>query len=505
MGKTYPSFKEWVANKGLPTHLIELVDYCYHELEKERQDPLSSGHRLKGFSERSIACTHSDAILEVAKAILCQEDWVLACKGRYEWVAVDEAQDMNSGQWELVKWLAKRHSKPISGSKQRFHWQNLMIVGDDFQSLYSWRGARPDLLVKFISESGPGIRFYPLTTNFRSGQAIIDIANAALRSAKNRIFSGELNCGRPELDAHTSLDEFSDRSDEAEFVANSIQEEISRGTPPSEIAALYRINASSGPLEMELIRRKVPYRLAGRGFFARPEVDAAIRYIALALDPEDREAYSIAYRVPFRFIGRKMLAAYPTLKVLSEEKPGKVAGRWKGAARFVRDVKGVTKSLEQKGLVAALKHAFNAVGIRRHYIQEGEQDESGIEMIDSAIAGLLSCAKSAKSPEDFLEKALQGLEGKTADPDDKQENKVTLSTMHSGKGLEWTSVYLIGLQAGLLPLKDAPYEEEKRLLYVAITRAKTGLHMSYSANRPGEQPVPSPFLWLLGLKRLAQA
>lgn len=360
-------------------------------------------------------------------------------------------------------------------------------------SIYGWRGARPDLLFDFVAIEGPQLSFYPLTMNFRSGQAILDVANKLLRTAKKKLFAGELRCGRPDIEAVVVARENEDTVFEAAGVADSIQAAILANRPPSEIAVLYRMNSQAGLVELELIRRAIPYRVAGRGFFMRPEVDAAIKYIALSLDETDEEAFETIYRLPFRWIKRDFLTEFPTLASLRGKPKGLVSARWKGATRLLKDMDALIVRLKEEGLVAALEYVFDEIGLREHCKRQTDDEEDlGSDdnepdlssEIDTAINELLACARISGDPISFLEFVREKRDQvMVEDPDgEKEDARVTLSTCHKFKGLERDDVYVIGMSPGLFPARGAPLEEERRLAYVALTRARRNLHVSWVEN-----------------------
>ncbi len=503
-GAYYASFVDWAKTVGLDTATARLIDFCYRALETERADPVGRGHTLSGFKRGDVACDHDDAMLEVAKAVRAGDPWINKVKGAYRHVVIDEAQDCNLAQWVFVRFLSRELSRTSPESGVTSTWQNLMVVGDDAQAIYEWRGTRPDLLADMISVEGPSLSFYALTMNFRSGQKIIDVVNKVLRKLRNRLSRDELRCGRPDIEAEVSLRVCGDAQDEAELVVDGIQRSLAAGRSPSEIAVLYRINALSGPIEVELIRRQIPYRVAGSGFFMRPEVDAAVKYIALALDPDDVEAYETVYRVPRRWINKKFLASFPKFSALRGHKPGELAARWKGAHRLVRDMDKLIERLREEGLVAALEFIFDVIGVRKHFVRmAGESPDDDVSEIDETLRVLLACAESAGDPKRFIEFARDMRAGTGvghSDPDGEHaDDRVTLSSIHRGKGLEWEEVFLIGVTEGLLPLGRGDPDEEQRLCYVAVSRPKKALRLSCAGRREGEHTRPSPLVYDAGL------
>lgn len=496
-GVRHPSFSEWAESTYVEEQAAKVAEACYRELEEARHAPLTTTiggarSKLKGFLGKDVACTHDDALLEVAHAILTGAEWVAPLAGSCKHVIVDEAQDNCFAQWIIVRHLAKTF-RSVSAAGIETTWQNLMIVCDEQQSIYGFRGARPDLLFDFVATEGPQLSFYPLTMNFRSGQAILDVANKLLRTAKKKLFAGELRCGRPEIEAGVVARESEDTVLEAAGVGDAIQAAILAGRKPSEIAVLYRMNSQAGLVELELIRRAIAYRVAGRGFFMRPEVDAAIKYIALSLDETDEEAFETIYRLPFRWIKRDFLTEFPTLASLRGKPKGLISARWKGATRLLKDMDALIERLRKEGLVAALEYVFDEIGLRDHCKRQTDDDEDlggddnepdRSSEIDTAVNELLACAKIAGDPIRFLEFVREKREQvMVEDPDgEKEDARVTLSTVHKFKGLERDDVYVIGMSPGLFPARSAPLEEERRLAYVALTRARRNLHVSWVEN-----------------------
>jgi len=495
-GQVFPGYIEWAKTvSGADASFNELVNHCYVALEKARHDPLGTDKgKHAPFNPRDIACSHDDAILEVGIGALKRDPWLMSVHGKYEHVIIDEAQDTTLAQWVFVRWLCKVNT---AGS---IKYQNLMVICDDFQAIYEWRGAKPELIRDFMEREGPWLRVYPLTMNFRSGKAIIDRANLLLGKAKKRLLYDTLRCGRPDIDGTTSLHYFAKAREESAWVANEIEESIKSGQSPSEIAVLYRINATSGSIEMELIRRKIPYRIAGRGFFSRPEIEAAVNYIALALDDTNRDAYGLCYRIPTRWIKKTVLKEFPTLRALRETPRGELAAKSKALYRLMKDMERLCERLATSGLVGALKCVFYEINILSHFTEKRSGEDETLT-IKTAFTELLSCAQSAETPARFLEvasdmkerEAKDRLRVEDPDGDEADKKRVTLSTVHGGKGLEWSDVYVMGMRQGLFPFMGSPLEEERRLAYVAWTRAKKSLAITY-AGVEGEPPAPSMFL-----------
>lgn len=449
-GLQFQSFSDWAAGIGVSPSFADQVDFCYRALEVARRDPLADERGKKAFRPRQVACSHDDALVEFAKAALLEESWIAPFRGKYGHVILDEAQDTNRAQWEIVRWLARVYDH---GSVP---YTNFMVVGDDQQAIYTFRGADPELLRDFVRREGVILTAYPLSINFRSGQEILDAANKLLEKSTTRLYKGALKCGRPDIKARIEPNTFIQEHDEAPFVAESIEESINAGLRPSQIAVLYRVNATSGSIELELIRRNVPYKILGRGFFSRPEIQAAVKYIALAINSEDKEAYETCYRIPQRWVRKDVLRQLPTLQSLIDMPCGELAARSKGLYRLMKDMERVRRKLDD-GLVPALICVFNDVGIVRHFTKD-KKAEDETEALNLALHELLACAQTAGDPQTFVQfmsdmkdKEISDQIGAGEDDTEEQRERVTLATVHKCVAPNT----LIETDSGLMRIQDA--------------------------------------------------
>jgi DNA helicase-2/ATP-dependent DNA helicase PcrA len=507
-GARCPGFIEWAKSKDFDPAYIEAADLAYRKLEEERLDPFFYEWKLKDWKAGEEAFDHDDALVFTAKAILQGDEWTKQHEGRFDHVIVDEFQDTSLVQFVALRHVAKVFERERDGEK--LAWRNFLAIGDPEQSIYGWRGAATWLFDDLIDE-GPHISFFPLTTNFRSGRRILAAANGILRAANGRLFDGELQLGRKGVEGEINYNAYPNAREEAQGIVDKIKASIAAGRKPAEIAVLYRINASAGLVEMCLIREKIPYRVAGRAFFGRPDVQAAIAYLQLALDHDDQDAYEIAYRVPLKGLGREFLKRFPTYAKLKAASGGEIGPRWgHGARRLMRCVGEIEEILEDEGVVASLRYVFDDAGVRTHFLEDqdsvGEGSEGDSEQADEqqdeAIETLLGCAEAAGTAQGLIDYASdvdRGFGKHDGNGDRAHEDRVTLSTLHRFKGLEKEEVFLLGCTEGLLPLAKADRDEEWRLGYVAFTRAKDVFNVSHASSHGGRTSQPSTLLVAAGV------
>ena len=430
---------------------------------------------------------------------------------RFTFILVDEYQDTNKAQYQLVSLLA--------GSAG-----NVMVVGDDDQSIYGWRGADIRNILDFEREF-PTATVVRLEENYRSTPEILALANAAISPNKERrgktLRATRASGLRPRR--VRTLDE----RDEAEFVADDIAERRSRTTADlRQIAILYRTNAQSRAFEDAMRKRGWPYRLIGAvRFYDRREIRDLMAYLKLIANPADDEAFRRAIGVPRRGLGDatvEVLAAQAASARVSllhaASSPSMIAGLRPAARTALAEFASILGALREMAAESAVNQLLEALIARIGYIDllraEGPE---GLDRIDN-VRELVSSGAEALADDDgeigltpldrFLQKAML-----VAGPDalDPTADAVTMMTLHNAKGLEYPVVYLTGLEDGLFPLARAyedpsMLEEERRLFYVGITRAESVLILSHAETRRrnGETMMsrPSSFLESLPVELL---
>ncbi|MFH1011323.1 MAG: UvrD-helicase domain-containing protein [bacterium] len=419
---------------------------------------------------------------------------------RYRHVLVDEYQDTNRLQYELVRRLAQVH-------------RSLFVVGDDDQSIYGWRGADLRNILEFERDF-PDTIVCRLEQNYRSTEAILHVANDVIarnRARKEkRIWTSQKGGDRPVLRVcRTDLDEAQEVVGEIFHLARK------QGIPWCAFAVLYRTNAQSRPFEEALLAQMIPYHLVGAiRFYERKEIKDALSYLRVIANPSDELSLRRLFGAPSRGIGPKTIlrleqaarqwgcTLWETLSRLEEVPDLTPAAkiRLNATQDLIDSFRRRTAALSVSELIAEL---MVASGLRAQLQQEGTQEaQERLDNLDQLVAGAEErCrANPAMTLDDFLQEIAL-----ISDVDDWRDRAeaVTLMTLHTAKGLEFPYVFLVGLQEGLFPHErsgnsEAEIEEERRLFYVGVTRARKRLYLTYATQRwqrgKISQAEPSRFL-----------
>ncbi|MHB1513619.1 DNA helicase II [Acidiferrobacter sp.] len=403
---------------------------------------------------------------------------------RFRHILVDEFQDTNVVQYE---WLR------LFGAAG-----HLFVVGDDDQSIYGWRGAEIENILRFERDY-PGTRTIRLEQNYRSTGRILEAANAVISHNAQRLGKTLWTAGRD--GSPVALYAAYSGVDEAQFVVERIRRLLPEDTRPRDVAILYRSNAQSRLFEELLVRAGIPYRVyGGLRFFDRAEVKDALAYLRLALNVHDDTAFERVVNVPARGIGAR------TIEVLRGYARGERVSLWTAslallaagtlsgrAASAVRGFVALVERLATQTATVALDGAIEAIiketGLLDFYREEGrERGEARSENLEELVsAARFFIAEEREGPpviEFLAHAALEAGEGQAGEGQD----SVQLMTLHAAKGLEFPVVFLTGLEEGLFPHERSLYdearlEEERRLCYVGITRAMRELTLSYAETR----------------------
>uniref|UniRef100_S0DE87 DNA 3'-5' helicase n=1 Tax=termite gut metagenome TaxID=433724 RepID=S0DE87_9ZZZZ len=414
---------------------------------------------------------------------------------KFQYILVDEYQDTNLVQYKIVKMLAAAH-------------ENICVVGDDSQSIYSFRGARIENILNFKRDF-PGAQVYKLEQNYRSTQTIVNAANSVIaNNASSRELKKECFSDGEKGEKIRLLRAYTDR-EEAELVAGEIKQLGRGGVPWEEIAVLYRVNALSRVVEESLRRRDIPYKIyRGHSFYDRKEVKDLIAYFRLITNPRDDEAFRRIINYPARGIGEvtvgKISAAAREKSVSLWEVATATAScatqddsaLAKKLAPFTTLIHELALEREQKSLYEFGRDVATRTGIMGGFKADGSAEAiSALENIDELLNSMAAVTTEALEdgvdPETppSLEEWLQNVALMTDMDNDEPENrnKVALMTVHAAKGLEFRHVFIMGMEEELFPsLRDgdhAEIEEERRLFYVALTRAKERSFVSLADQR----------------------
>ncbi len=406
---------------------------------------------------------------------------------RFRHILVDEFQDTNSLQY---RWLKQFADEGREGGGAMF------CVGDDDQSIYRFRGADVGNMRDFEREFRVA-NVIRLEQNYRSHGNILDAANAIIRNNSNRLGKNlwtEQGAGEP----IRVYEGFADL-DEARWLVEEIQQLVREGMSRSDIALLYRSNAQSRVLEHQLFSSGIPYRVyGGLRFFERQEIKHALAYLRLIANPDDDTSFSRVVNFPTRGIGARSIevltdaartfngSLYATVPHLSG-KPGTVL------AGFVRMIEDMRRDTARLPLPELVDHVLDASGLRAHYRNEKEGQER-LENLDELVSAATNFLAEFGLPEEPMDHALLAdfLAHASLEAGDHQAeagaDAVQLMTVHSAKGLEFDVVFVTGLEEGLFPhensiLEADGLEEERRLMYVAVTRARQRLYLSFAQSR----------------------
>lgn len=419
---------------------------------------------------------------------------------RFRHILVDEFQDTNVLQYRWLKLLAGCGLGPGGRSLNA-----VFAVGDDDQSIYAFRGANVGNMADFISDFHAGQ--IKLEQNYRSTGTILDAANALISQNNGRLGKNLWTAGAK--GDRIVVAELENDQEEARWVTDDIRQERARGSRWQDFAVLYRMNAQSRSLEAALNNAGIPYRIyGGLRFFERMEVKHVLGYMRLLTNPWDDTSFLRVVNFPTRGIGSK------TIESLAETASSRGISLW--AAMTAPDVKIPPKlaqfrlmieqmrmALEQSPLKVVISEVIKRSGLRDHFLKEKDADEriANMDEIINAADGYLKSegiAEGAPAFAPFSDEAPTPIEGfltqATLEAGDKNEGEgadcVQLMTVHAAKGLEFKYVYLVGCEEGIFPHFSAKedksrggLEEERRLMYVAITRAKRRLIITHCTER----------------------
>ncbi|MEK7169689.1 MAG: UvrD-helicase domain-containing protein, partial [Patescibacteria group bacterium] len=457
--------------------------------------------RYEAYLKKEKALDFDDLLLKTA--VLLQKDGAVCAhyQKRWRYIHIDEYQDTNHAQYSIAKSLADSH-------------KNIAVVGDIDQNIYSWRGASIKNILNFEKDY-PSAKIVLLEENYRSTQTILTVANRIIEKNKLRrektLFTK--NGDGEKVGLFTAYDEVQ----EASFIAGRSKELIAEGVLPSHIAVLFRANFQSRALEEAFLREEVPYQVLGVRFFERKEVKDVLAYVraaetAFAEQNPNGQAENLAdirriMNVPQRGIGKVTM-----LKIFAGKEKELPPAMRERLASFKKLLSDFRQKLFYVPLSEAIKWIVSASGLEAELKKGGSEDEERLENIKELVTfatrydilpGEPTTEARAEKVDAFLsDVALQ------SDQDELKEEKpaVRLMTVHASKGLEFAYVFISGLEEGLFPherggetLDEGATEEERRLFYVAVTRAKKKVFLTYAGVRTifgsRQVTVPSEFIF----------
>ena len=447
-----------------------------------------------------------DILLNMNYLLRDNPDALAAISGRFTHILVDEYQDTNRAQYLILKRLAQAH-------------RNLCVVGDDSQSIYAFRGARIENILSFKKDY-PECKVFRLERNYRSTQMIVNAANSVIAHNEGRIPKECYAVG--EAGERLRLIKAYTEQEEAVMIVSEIQDRMRRARAQyQDFAILYRTNSQSRALEEQLRRRNIPYMIySGNSFFERAEVKDMMAYFKLVVNPRDDESFRRVVNKPARGIGDKALAAVEDearqrgcpLFEAARDVPkvqgfcamiGELSGQVRTTdayvlAKLIADRSTLYAFYKQDTSIEGLSRLANLDELVNSVAQfvEERTDEAAEYAADGGEVGVFTL-------DDFLENVSLLSNVDVAEGEEDTNNKVALMTAHSSKGLEFPYVFVAGMEENLFPSVSmlsakSEVEEERRLFYVAMTRAKEAVALSFAGTRmrngKHESNAPSRFL-----------
>ncbi|MBE6196156.1 MAG: ATP-dependent DNA helicase [Rikenellaceae bacterium] len=491
------------AKNSLVTPGAYLANSVYAAEDRQRQQP-EFGHLYQLYCQRckqNGAMDFDDLLLQTNILFRDCPDVLARYQEQYQYILVDEYQDTNYAQYIIIRRLSQLHGR-------------VCVVGDDAQSIYSFRGAKIENILSFRNDY-PTARTFKLEQNYRSTRTIVEAANSVIehnaRRMEKRCFSeGEKGEKIRLLRAYTDREE-------AELITTAIRDRIREtGDPWSEVAILYRTNSQSSAIEESLRRRGLPYRIyKGSSFYDHKEIKDLLAYIRLVINPKDDEAFRRIVNYPTRGIGDTTVERIATLAREREVSMWEAVDALVGevttdpvqrtivrkVTEFVALIRSLSLERTQKGLYDFGLEIAQRSGILPLFrLENSPEATSAIDNIEELLNTMqlfkeqrdaeIRSGERTEAEEATIEEWMQSVMLMTdmdnENPDDK--NKITLMTVHSAKGLEYNHVYIVGLEENLFPSQRAMetaegFEEERRLFYVALTRAKQDATLSYAESR----------------------
>lgn len=437
--------------------------------------------------KREHSCIDFDDMLTLADEILAGNEKALGyCQKHYEFILADEMQDTNTAQYRMVQLIAQRH-------------QNVFFVGDPLQEIYEWRGSTNRYMLDFNQEWDNNPTIVNLNCNYRSTADIVEFANRFAQTVPESqhpfYVESFANKGAYKLPEFAL---YSDERMEAGQITDKIRQMVeSKSYRYQDIAILARTNAQLANFESAMHRAAIPYRVVdGIPFAERKEIRIVLSYLRLVHDKNDDHAFQYIYNKPNRYLGNAFLEE--TKKIAMREKKSEFYAMYDAAERNWKYKKGVQELSDIIGYIGNVRwnNVKEIISFLRTRLKldlyvsdEASDDNNADDKVDN-LNTLESIAEEYESIEQFITYM-----GKLVTVKDEQDDAVQIMTIHKSKGLEFPVVFLVGVNEGLLPHhRNENINEERRLMYVAITRAERELYLSASSQYGKKQTNPSRFI-----------
>jgi DNA helicase-2/ATP-dependent DNA helicase PcrA len=443
--------------------------------------------RYEELARKENAFDFDDLLLKVVQLFTEHKDVLEYYQEKWKFIHVDEYQDTNEVQYRLTTLLAEKY-------------KHLCVVGDGDQNIYGWRGANIKNILNFEKDY-PDAKSVLLEENYRSTEVILHAANEIIK--KNKIRKDKNLFTQKKGGEQIGLFEGFDENEEARFVAERIYDILETGTDPKEVAILYRANFQSRVLEEALLMKGVPYQVLGVKFFERKEIKDVVSYLRASLNQESTSDIKRIINFPARGIGKVTLT-----KLFNGERANLPQAMQIKINNFYLALDRINTFAQSHSPSETIKFLIETTGIKRELEGGIEEDLERLENIKelATLATKYDTLPTLEGIEKLIEDAALASDQDTLDQAKDQKDSVRMMTVHASKGLEFEYVFITGLEHNLFPHRkegvaqtEDQKEEERRLFYVALTRAKKKLFLSYASIRTifgmREITAPSEFVY----------
>ncbi|HBF28385.1 UvrD-helicase domain-containing protein [Rhizobium sp.] len=482
-GEVVADILSFGLNTGLPLEDVLIKKYPHF---LDHQEPLEAvGKEYIRRKKAANALDFDDLLTQPLRLLENDVEIGNAYRDQFQFILVDEYQDTNRLQANFIDVLARGH-------------HNIMVVGDDAQSIYSWRGANFQNILQFPKRY-PGAKVYKIETNYRSIPEVLDVANAAIAANEGQ-FEKTLAPARASSGVKPALVALENPNDQARFVAQRIAELNENGTDLRRMAVLYRAHYHSMELQMELTRAGIPFSItSGLRFFEQAHIKDVAAFLKFAVNPRDEVAFKRMARL-LQGVGERSAAQLWTAiekglpatgapasfyGLLMPEKPLKVPAK---AQKGWQQLSHTLEEIAPGGMARSPAEMLNSV-IEAVYDDYLAANFPNYDARKEDLNTLVNYSRQFQDPFEFLDQLalMTGLDTEETRPTD-DSDAVTLSSIHQAKGLEWSVVFVVWMTEGMFPtmrsLEDSEaLEEERRLFYVAVTRAEDELYLTYPLMR----------------------
>lgn len=471
----------------MKNELLSLDEFCPEGMEKDEFRFLAEGYA--SYKRRVEKIDFDDMLTECYALLKQDEKSRLYWQNRFQYILADEFQDVNQAQYAVLKILAAPQN-------------HLFVVGDDDQSIYGFRGARPDFMLEFPKDYQDCAQV-TLDTNYRSSERIIRLAEQVISSNTYRFYKGMRGVRAEGEKINVFM--APDAAKEAEMVAERIGKLLDMGIGYEEIAVIYRTNIQGGAFARALYRRGIPYHLrdGGSNIYEHWIGKDLQAYLFLAENPDSESALLRILNKPKRYISKELLEEAAKMPYGCMRSLFVCPSLKKWQAEQLYRLQEDLNQIRKRQPYEALRYVRNVTGYDDYLADYAAFRKANLPHFMEIADEITETAKDAKDFFSFS-KRLEEMSSQMKEQSKQQKGKaVTLTTMHSAKGLEFEAVFLPSLAEGILPYEKsregAALEEERRLFYVGMTRAKERLYLSFCQNRYERQMKPSRFLAELGL------